>query len=407
MSIQYSHLIWHRIRLIDKSTLHKNNDCYDIVIIGAGIQGAGIAQAAAVSGYKTLVIEKSPAAGMGTSCKSSKLIHGGLRYLESGQFGLVKECLTERKRLLKNAPELVKLIPFYIPVYSHNSRPDWMIWLGLSIYTFFSLKPFKIIPKKQWPLLDHIKTKNLKRVFKYFDAQTDDQLLTQSVAKSAQSYSAKIIYNAHFISSSYQHELHLINYITDKNTYSIKSKYIINCSGPWVKETQEKIHPKLNLPAIELISGSHIIVDINTTQGAYYLETKDNRAVFVIPWKEKHTLIGTTETTYTGTADNVTATKKDIDYLINVYNQNFSTHISSEDIIDSFCGLRVLPKDNDSIFNKSRDSLIIEDENHPGLITLIGGKLTAYRANSELVISKINIKNKRPTNNTREIKLGS
>jgi len=381
------------------------DDCYDIVVIGAGIQGAGVAQAAAVSGYKTLLIEKKPHAGMGTSCKSSKLIHGGLRYLESGQFGLVKECLQERRRLLKNAPELVKLIPFYIPVYRNNSRPSWMIWLGLSIYTLLSLKPFEIVKKEQWPLLDHLKTENLNSVFKYFDAQTDDQLLTQTVAKSAQSYGAEFIYNANFISSNYQHKLHLINYETEKKAHAIKSKYIINCSGPWVKETQEKIHPKLNLPAIELISGSHIVVNIKTTQGAYYLETNDNRAVFVIPWKEKHTLIGTTETPYTGAADNVVPTKQDIDYLINVYNQNFSSKISTEDIINSFCGLRVLPKDKSSISKKSRESLIIEDRNHPGLITLIGGKLTVYRASSELVISKINIKNKHPKNNTREVKL--
>jgi len=156
---------------------------------------------------------------MGTSCKSSKLIHGGLRYLESGQFVLVKECLQERQRLLKNAPELVKLIPFYIPVYRNSSRPGWMIWLGLSIYTLFSLKPFKSIPKKQWPLLDNIKTKNLSHVFKYFDAQTDDQLLTQSVAKSAQSYGAELIYNANFISSNYHNKLHLINYETGE-TYA-------------------------------------------------------------------------------------------------------------------------------------------------------------------------------------------
>lgn len=118
MNTQYSRLTYRQIKPIDKSTT--TSDYYDVVIIGAGIQGAGVAQAAAVCGYKTLVIEKYPRAGMGTSCKSSKLIHGGLRYLENGQFSLVKECLLERKRLLKNAPELVKLIPFYIPVYSHS-----------------------------------------------------------------------------------------------------------------------------------------------------------------------------------------------------------------------------------------------------------------------------------------------
>ena len=403
MNTQYSRLTYRQIKPIDKSTT--TSDYYDVVIIGAGIQGAGVAQAAAVCGYKTLVIEKYPRAGMGTSCKSSKLIHGGLRYLENGQFSLVKECLLERKRLLKNAPELVKLIPFYIPVYSHSSRPSWMIWLGLSIYTLFSFIPFKIINKSQWPLLDNIKTTNLKCVFKYYDAQTDDQLLTQSVAKSAQDHGATFIYSADFIDSIFERELHLVRYIKDKKSHSIKSKYIINCSGPWIKETQEKIHPKLNIPSIELISGSHIVIDAKTTQGAYYLETKDKRAVFVIPWKEKYTLIGTTETLHTDTADNVFATKKDIDYLVDVYNKNFNSSISSKDIIYTFCGLRVLPKGNVSAFNKARDSLIVEDESFPSLIALVGGKLTAYRASAELVISKIKIQNKPAKKNTRKTRL--
>jgi len=403
----YLRLIYPQDSPINKSTSDTNNNHYDVVVIGAGIQGAGIAQAAAVCGYKTLILEKFPLAGMGTSCKSSKLIHGGLRYLESGQFRLVRECLLERNRLLKNAHKLVKLIPFYIPVYNDNSRPGWKIWLGLCIYSLFSFKPFQIIKKSQWPLLDHIKTKNLKHVFKYYDAQTDDQLLTQAVANSAQNYGAEFIYSADFNSSKFQQGSHIIHYMKDGEKHTISSKYLINCSGPWIEETQKKIQPKLDIPAIELISGSHIIIDIMTTQGAYYLETKDQRAAFVIPWKGKHTLIGTTETVYKDTTNNISATKKDINYLIDFYNKSFNVKISDKNIIDTFCGLRVLPKNSAAIFNKSRDSLIVESKSCPGLITLIGGKLTAYRASAELVVSKINIDEKRHKTNTRKIKLGS
>ena len=406
MSTQYSHLTYHQVRLINKHRCDIDNEHYDIVVIGAGIQGAGIAQAAAVCGYKTLVIEKHPLAGMGTSCKSSKLIHGGLRYLESGQLRLVKECLQERNLLLKNAPELVKLIPFYIPVYRSSSRSSWKIWLGLCIYSLFSLKPFEIVKKTQWPSLDHIKTKELKFVFKYYDAQTDDQLLTRSVAKSAKNLGAKFIYNANFTSANFQCKSHIINYVKDTKEHTISAKYLINCSGPWVEETQKKIQPKLSIPAIELISGSHIIINIKTTQGAYYIETKDKRAVFVIPWKEEHTLIGTTETAHTGTTDNIPASKDDINYLIDAYNKNFNIKINEKNIIDTFCGLRVLPKNSSSIFNKSRDSLAVEDSSCPGLITLIGGKLTAYRASAELIISKIDIEKKHPEANTRKTKLG-
>ena len=405
MNTLYSPLIYHQVRPINKPTYDVDNNQYDVVVIGAGIQGAGVAQAAAIRGYKTLVIEKLPLAGMGTSCKSSKLIHGGLRYLESGQFHLVKECLQERNRLLKNAPDLVKQIPFYIPVYSNSSRPIWKIWLGLCIYTLFSFKPFEIVKKSQWPSLDSIKKKNLRCVFKYYDAQTDDQTLTRSVARSAQSFGAEFIYNADFTRSEFGQGSHTINYVKDKINRAINSKYLINCSGPWIVDTQNRIHPNQNTLRIELVSGSHIIVNIKTTQGAYYLEAEDKRAVFVIPWKEKYTLIGTTETPHTGTNNNVAPTKKDINYLIDTYNKHFNVKINERNITETFCGLRVLPQDTNSAFHKSRDSLIVESKLCPGLITAIGGKLTTYRANAELIVSKINIEKKHSKANTRQTKL--
>ena len=222
-------------------------ESYDIIIIGAGIQGAGVAQAAAACGYKTLVIEKNAEAGLATSSKSSKLIHGGLRYLESGQFNLVRECLNERKYLLKNAPHLVKLLAFHIPVYSNSSRPAWLIWLGLFIYSLFSFKLFSHIHKKQWKNLDNINLKNLKHVFKYYDAQTDDKQLTQAVISSAIKLGSRVIYNAEFIKSEAQNDVHLITYEQNSIEFTAKSSFIINCSGPWTRLVQNKITPRTQL----------------------------------------------------------------------------------------------------------------------------------------------------------------
>jgi len=359
---------------------------YDIVIIGAGIQGAGVAQAAAAFGYRTLIIEKFPQAGMGTSSKSSKLIHGGLRYLESGQFSLVKECLIERKHLLKNAPDLVKLTAFYIPVYSHSLRPAWMIWAGLLIYSALSLKPFSIIKKSAWHKL---KLKNIKTIFKYYDAQTDDKKLTQAVVNSALKQGAKIVYHAEFIKSCAQNDSHHLIYKKGQQHINIKCSCIVNCSGPWLESTQSNISPALNIPAVEFIAGTHIIVNRTTKKGIYYVEAKDKRAVFIMPWKNKHTLIGTTERKYTGSADNITPTSEEKTYLLETYNRYFESAISDKNIIDSFAGIRVLPADSKSSFNKSRDSIIIHNSDRPGLITLIGGKLTAYRASSEEVLLQI------------------
>jgi len=362
---------------------------YDIVVIGAGIQGAGVAQAAAACGYKTLVIEKFPQAGMGTSCKSSKLIHGGLRYLESGQFKLVKECLLERKRLLKNAPDLVKLISFYIPVYTHSLRPAWLIWIGLLIYSFFSFKPFSVVKKPEWGSLDNLNVKNLKHIFKYYDAQTDDKKLTNAVINSAKKLGADIEYESDFRLSKKHEKSHQITYIKNSKPYTIECKCIVNCTGPWVASTQKKISPLLKIPPIELVAGTHIIINQAIERGIFYIEADDKRAVFVMPWKDKSTLIGTTERLYTGNADDVAPTEDEITYLLKAYNRYFNTQITHNNIINSFAGLRVLPASSKSVFNKSRESLIIHNSEQPGLVTLIGGKLTAYRASSEDVLSQI------------------
>lgn len=373
-------------------------DNYDIIIIGAGIQGAGVAQAAAVCGYKTLVIEKNADAGLATSSKSSKLIHGGLRYLESGQFNLVRECLRERKHLLRNAPHLVKLLPFHIPVYSSSSRPAWLIWLGLFIYSLFSFKLFSFVNKKQWKELDNISLKNLTHVFKYYDAQTDDQQLTQAVISSAIRYGARVIYNAEFIKSETHNDLHQLTYTENENTFRVKSSFIINCSGPWTHLVQNKITPKLNLPDIDLVAGSHIIIKNKLLNGAYYIEAEDRRAVFFLPWKDKFTLIGTTERRHNDSPDNLKPTEEEIIYLLKAYNQHFNRNISREDIHSAFAGLRVLPGNGNSAFKKSRDSLIIKNKGTPGLITIVGGKLTAYRAGAEEIINIV--KKRMPIDNT-------
>lgn len=384
-----------------------NPNEYDIVIIGAGIQGAGVAQAAACHGYRTLVIEQYHQAGLATSSKSSKLIHGGLRYLESGQLKLVKECLDERKTLLKNAPHLVKLIPFYIPVYTHNKRSHWTIQIGLIIYSIFSLKPFSIISKKDWPSLNTLNKQNLKKVFKYYDAQTDDTLLTQSVLESAVKHGAKTMFNTQFINSEKTDNHHLIHYANKQGSGEIKCRSIINCSGPWVDHVQKKIQPQLNLPEIELIAGSHIVINTPTDCGAFYLEAEDGRAVFIMPWHNSTTLIGTTEKTFAGNPAEVTTSQEEIEYLMRTYDRYFSSTLSQSDILDSFSGLRVLPKSTEAAFSRSRESLILQHKDYPELICLVGGKLTAYRASADAVLKMVTrcLPVKSPDCDTRKLSL--
>ena len=169
-----------------KSTLLHHH--YDVTVIGGGIHGAGVAQAAAAAGYKVLLLEKNDWAA-GTSCKSSKLIHGGLRYLKSGQFSLVRESIREREILLKIAPELVHRNKFYIPVYDNSHYKNWQLRIGLSLYALFGLNRkacrFSVLKPEQGRQLSKLQTHGLQKVFCYPDAQTDDRLLTRAVIDSA------------------------------------------------------------------------------------------------------------------------------------------------------------------------------------------------------------------------------
>ncbi len=373
---------------------------YDVVVIGAGIQGAGIAQAAASCGYRTLLLEKQARAGMGTSCKSSKLIHGGLRYLESAQFALARESLQERRRLLRNAPQLVKLIPFYLPVYKYSTRPPWLIWLGLSIYSLFSRTPFRIIKRQQWGTLDGLQTHNLRQVFQYYDAQTDDQQLTQSVVASAAKLGARVEFEADLLDSNYTHH-HQLHYRKQNQDCHISTHYLINCSGAWAMQTQQKIQPLMPLPQLDLVAGSHIVIRRPLKQGAYYLQASDQRMIFAMPWKQQMTLIGTTERHYTGEIEQLQPEDKEIDYLLENYNRHFTPPADRRDIFESFAGLRVLQDATDSAFNASRDTIIISNRDCPGLITVTGGKLTTYRATAEQVVSSIKLPEQGKCNSKR------
>jgi len=363
---------------------------YDLTIIGGGIQGAACAQAAAARGYSVLVLEQYDKPGQATSQKSSKLIHGGLRYLETYQFRLVRECLRERQILLENAPHLVKLTPFYIPVYSHTSRPPWLIRLGLTLYCLFGGKGFKTIPKEEWHKLDGLNTRHLRAVFQYYDGQTDDQKLTESVMLSAQSLGAKIVYQAQFLQASCDREVCHISYKHEHHTHEVEARLLINASGPWVNEVLDKVYPRASQLQTELVLGSHIIVEGQLQHGMYYLETpQDERAVFVMPWQGK-IMIGTTERHYKGDLHTIVAPKEDIDYLLAVYNYYFSPLLLHSNVIDSFAGVRVLPSSKHRAFFRPRDTIIHNDhKTSPRVFTLYGGKLTANRAIAEQLMKKI------------------
>lgn len=362
---------------------------YDVVVIGAGITGAGVAQAAAAAGYRVLVLE-SGSVGGGTSCKSSKLIHGGLRYLESMQFSLVRESLLERELLLKLAPELVHLIPLHIPVYQNSSRAPWKIRAGLSLYRMLSGlasdTTFSTLPRSGWDQLDGLRTDQLKAIFRYQEAQTDDQALTRAVVASACSLGAELLAPATFTHGEVHATGCEIHYKYNNREDSCRARVLVNCAGPWAPEVAQQITPRPQLPQVDLIGGSHLLLPPVLKQH-YYLESpSDQRAVFALPWQGR-LLVGTTETPHTGKPEQVECHPHEMHYLLAVLRHYFPEHHLLPSSAEPFAGLRVLPHSSQSAFGRSRDVMICRDQPAcPRVVTIMGGKLTTYRATAEQIV---------------------
>lgn len=372
---------------------------YDLVIVGGGIQGAGVGLLAQAAGYSVLQVEKNQWAS-GTSSKSSKLIHGGLRYLQTAQFKLVYECLTERRWMLKKMPSLVKPNWFYIPIYKDSHYSVWKVRLGLILYSFLSGKSthsqYKKIKKSDWPSLSGIKQEGLLAVFAYQDAQTDDAMLTRELIKRSQELGADCFEMVECMEANqndeqgYRLKLKINNSGNDSNstndsdTAYVSCHTIINATGPWVNETLSRLNENIKPLSIELIQGSHLLVSPQLSPHCFYMEApQDQRAVFCLPWKEG-SMIGTTELAHQGRPEDARVTEKEEEYLKAVVRHYFPDyHFSLE---GNFCGLRVLPVSDKKAFLRSRDTIIYSDNN---IISLYGGKLTAWRASAKKVLAEI------------------
>lgn len=365
---------------------------YDLVVIGAGIQGAGVAQAAAAAGYSVLVLEQTAIAA-GTSSKSSKLIHGGLRYLETAQFGLVRESLYERALLLKLAPDLVQLKPLHIPVYRQSTRSPLMIRAGLSLYSalagFSTDARFSSLPKQQWQQLDGLSQDNLLAVFRYHEAQTDDAALTASVLQSAISLGAELQMPARFIAAERSAQTCQVDYECDGQQLSVSCTVLVNCAGPWATDVMHRIQPAITIPAVDLVQGSHLLLPPLLTQYFYLEAPQDQRAIFALPWKGQ-LLVGTTETMHKDVPEAAACLDSECAYLLQTLVHYFPhLQIKKEDV-KSFAGLRVLPRSEASAFKRSRDVLLIaDDKKQVRVLSLMGGKLTTYRATAAKALAAV------------------
>ncbi len=355
---------------------------YDVVVVGGGIHGVGIAQAVAAAGYSILLIEQTALAS-GTSGRSSKLIHGGLRYLETAQLRLVHESLRERAMLLALAPDLVHRVPFHIPIYRDTLRRPWKVGMGLSLYALLGgLAPdtkFARVPRNAWADLDGLRTNGLQMVWRYYDAQTDDAALTRAVMRSAIELGAELACPAEFVAATRLNEGYHIAYREAGEDKERFCRALINAAGPWVDLVAQRVTPAPRRFAIDLVQGTHIILPGRLTQGVYYLEAPwDRRAIFVMPWYDR-TLVGTTESPYTGDPAFVHPLPEELTYLNKTVRHYFPEH--SLDIVDSFSGLRVLPLGSSRPFRRPRETIFLRDLSDPvRYVAIYGGKLTGYRA---------------------------
>lgn len=385
------------------------SEVYDVVVIGGGIHGAGAAQAAAACGARVLLLEQERYAGA-TSGRSSKLIHGGLRYLETGQLGLVRQSLRERETLLRIAPALVKRAAFYIPVYAHTRRRPWRIRAGLALYALLGgLGPalrFRRLPRPEWAGLDGLKTAGLQAVFCYQDAQTDDVLLTRAVLDSARRLGAELACPARFVSARRVDEGYSLRYRKSGREIECRARTLVNAAGPWVHAVLDGMAPAQPRLAVDLVQGAHCLVEGEIQRGVYYVEApRDGRAVFIMPWRGR-ILIGTTETAFSGDPAAVAPLPGEIDYLLETFRHHFPAQRGR--LVESFAGVRVLPRGAGSHFQRPRETVLHPDDaRRPRLVTIYGGKLTGYRATAERVLRLLapQLRIDRPCADTAEIAL--
>ncbi len=378
-----------------QSANSQNDDQFlDLIVVGGGINGAGIAADAAGRGLSVGLYEARDFASA-TSSASSKLIHGGLRYLEHYEFRLVSEALKEREVLLRKAPHVVTPLRFRLP-HRPFLRPAWMIRLGLFLYDHLgkrtTLQGSKTIDLSASGNLNSQITKG----FEYSDCWVDDARLVLLNIQAAQALGAEMmnycqVERAEPIAGGWL--VSLFDSFTNTR-FTRKSRTLVNAAGPWVKSLFDQSISMASPYNIRLIKGSHIVVKrIHDEEQAYILQNEDDRIVFVIPYLDDYSLIGTTDLEYKGDPRDTQISEQETDYLLNVVNQHFVNTLKREDVVWSYSGVRPLCDDESSSPQAiTRDytlALQADNEHRSPLLSVFGGKLTTYRKLAESAMKKL------------------
>jgi len=365
----------------------------DLIVIGGGINGAGIAADAAGRGLSVLMLEAKDLA-CATSSASSKLIHGGLRYLEHYEFRLVSEALAEREVLLKLAPHIAFPMRFRLPHQPHL-RPAWMIRTGLFLYDHLGKRTSLPSSKGLRFGPDSVLKSSLTRGFEYSDCWVDDARLVLLNAQEVVVRGGEVRTRTQVTRAYRENGLWVVeakNADTGE-TLTWRAKGLVNATGPWVKHFFDDGLELKSPYGIRLIKGSHIVVPrVHNQPQAYILQNEDHRIVFVIPWMDEFSIIGTTDVEYHGDPHDVKIDDNEVNYLLKVYNDHFKKQLGKEDIVWTYSGVRPLCDDeSDSPQAITRDyTLDVHDQDGKApLLSVFGGKLTTYRKLAEHALEKL------------------
>jgi glycerol-3-phosphate dehydrogenase len=366
---------------------------YDLAIIGGGINGAGIARDAAGRGLRVLLCEQADLAS-GTSSASTKLIHGGLRYLEHRAFALVRESLAERERLLALAPHLVRPMRFVLPVYP-GPRPAWLLRLGLFLYDCMGGR--NVLPgTRSIDLTHHVTGHPLKRRFRtayeYSDCWVDDARLVVLNAVDAAERGAVIRTRTRVVRAEREEEWRLILNAQGRRDVAT-ARVLVNAAGPWAGIVAETILRQPGRAPLRLVKGSHIVVPrLFDHDRAYIFQNEDRRIVFALPFADRFTLIGTTDRDFAGDLDALAPDAGEVIYLCRSVTEYFRQPVTPEDVVWAFAGVRSLHDDGaGKPEDVTRDYHLALDERfrEAPLLTVYGGKITTYRRLAEAALARL------------------
>ncbi|HSN19376.1 MAG TPA: glycerol-3-phosphate dehydrogenase [Usitatibacter sp.] len=367
----------------------------DLLIVGGGINGAGIARDAAGRGLSVTLVEQADL-GSATSSASSKLIHGGLRYLEQYEFRLVREALREREVLLRLAPHIIRPLLFVLP-HDASMRPAWMIRAGLWLYDHLGGRI--TLPGSRAVAFPHAELSaglkgSYRMGFVYSDCRVDDSRLTLINAMGAREKGAQVLPRTRFLTARrVDGGWEATVQAAGGEPRTLRAKALVNAAGPWVVDALGHIQGERIADRVRLVKGSHIVVPRVHSQGhAYILQNPDKRVVFVIPYEGRYSLVGTTDVPISDVAQGWEITPEETRYLIEAANRFLARPLAEADIVWTYAGVRPLYDDGSTDPSKvTRDYVLKVDGRgaQPPLLTVFGGKITTYRPLAEEAIAKL------------------